>query len=149
VGFEGTDYPALTWHTGTGSAGFITLPKVAVAAGDGVRAYFGDVTSAEVLEHLGIGKAKELVLTVNDPDAALRAVKLSRRLSPDLRIIVRAAYLDDVARMLEAGASEVVTAEAESAVEVTHIILKGHGADEATVERHLSRIRSRKAEVAS
>jgi hypothetical protein len=31
---------------------------------------------------------------------------------------------------------------AEAAVEVAHIILQGHGADEVTVERHLARIRS-------
>ncbi len=127
----------------------LNVDNVRRAVRDGVKAYFGDVTSPEVLEHLGIGSARELVITVNDPEAALRAVKLARRQSSDLRIIVRAPYLEDVAGLMKAGASKVVTAEAESAVEIANIILAGHGADEATVERHLSRIRSRRAEISS
>jgi CPA2 family monovalent cation:H+ antiporter-2 len=127
----------------------INVDNVRRATADGVRAYFGDVTSAEVLEHLGIENAKELVITVNDPDAALRAVKIARRISPDLRIIVRAAYINDVSVLLGAGATKVVTAEGESAVEVANIILAGHGADESTIARHLARIRSRREEAPS
>jgi CPA2 family monovalent cation:H+ antiporter-2 len=127
----------------------INADNVRRAVADGVKAYFGDVTSEEVLEHLGVGKAREFVLTVNDPDAAQRAVRLARQLAPKMRIIARAAYIEDNALLLAAGASEVVTAEAEAAVEVTHIILAGHGADESTIDRHLNRIRSCRDEISS
>jgi CPA2 family monovalent cation:H+ antiporter-2 len=124
----------------------INVDNVRQAHGDGVTAYFGDVTSPEVLEYLGIERARELVVAVNDPDAALRAVRLARGLSRDLRILVRTAYLEDATRLLKAGASDVVAADVESTVEIVHRILSGHGADAATVEDQLARIRSRRVE---
>jgi len=127
----------------------LNVDNVRQATGDGVAAYFGDVTSPEVLEHLGIERAREFVVAVNDPDAALRAVRLARGLSRDLRILVRTAYLADATRLLDAGASDVVTADVESTVEIVHLILKGHGADPAIMEDQLARIRLRRAEVAS
>ena len=42
-------------------------------------AYFGDVTSPEVLEHLGVADASELIVAINDPDATVRAVRAARR----------------------------------------------------------------------
>jgi CPA2 family monovalent cation:H+ antiporter-2 len=121
----------------------LNVDNVRQATRDGYRAYFGDVTSPDVLEHLGIATARELVLTVNDPEAALRAVRQPRRMSGALEIIARAPYLEDEARLRAAGASRVVVAEVESAVEIVRQILRGHGAERNTVEERLARIRSR------
>ncbi len=121
----------------------LNVDNVRLATRDGHRAYFGDVTSRDVLEHLGIGKARELVLTVNDPEAALRAVRQSRSMSSILKIIARAPYLEDGARLRAAGASKVVVAEVESAVEIVRQILTGHGVDAGTLDERLGRIRSR------
>jgi CPA2 family monovalent cation:H+ antiporter-2 len=106
-----------------------------------------DVTSRKVLDHLGIKRAKELVVAVNDPDAALRAVQQARGLSRDVRILVRTSYLEDATVLLRAGANNVVAADVESAVEIVHVILRGHGANSTTVEQQLTRIRSLRAEV--
>jgi CPA2 family monovalent cation:H+ antiporter-2 len=124
----------------------LNVDNVRQATRDGYRAYFGDVTSPDVLEHLGIAKARELVLAVNDPDAAQRAVRASRQLSENLQIITRTSYLEDAVRLLTAGASKVVASEVESAVEIVRQILIGHGASAATVEEQLARIRSRQPE---
>jgi CPA2 family monovalent cation:H+ antiporter-2 len=125
----------------------LNVDNVRQATDDGVTAYFGDVTSRKVLDHLGIGHAKELVVAVNDPDAALRAIQQARALSKEVRILVRTSYLEDAGVLLRAGANNVVAADVESAVEIVHLILGGHGADSATVERQLIRIRSLRAEV--
>jgi CPA2 family monovalent cation:H+ antiporter-2 len=124
----------------------LNVDNVRRATDDGTQAYFGDVTSRKVLDHLGIRRAKELVVAVNDPDAALRAVQQARGLSKDVRILVRTSYLDDAAVLFRAGASRVVTADVESAIEIVQMILGGHGADSATVERQLNHIRSLRAE---
>ena len=126
----------------------LNVENVRLATREGVSAFFGDVTSPEVLDHLGIGRARELVMTVNDPDAARRAVLLARSLSPKARIIARAAYLEDKPRLLEAGADEVVAAEVEAAVEIAYLVLKGHDADASTLNRLLGYIRSDQAEIA-
>jgi CPA2 family monovalent cation:H+ antiporter-2 len=123
----------------------LNVENVRQAIRDGVPAFFGDVTSREVLTHLGIERATELVVTVNDPDAARRAVVLARRLSPEIRIIARASYLEDKPRLLEAGADEVVAAEVEAAVEISYLILKRHNAEPGTLNSVLHYIRSSQA----
>jgi CPA2 family monovalent cation:H+ antiporter-2 len=125
----------------------LNVDNVRRATDDATQAYFGDVTSRKVLDHLGVKRAKELVVAVNDPDAALRAVQQARSLSKDVRILVRTSYLDDAAVLFLAGASRVVTADVESAIEIVRMILGGHGADSTTVERQLNQIRSLRAEV--
>ena len=125
----------------------LNVDNVRHATDDGVTAYFGDVTSRKVLDHLGIKRAKELVVAVNDPDAALRAVQQARGLSREVRILVRTSYLEDAAALIRAGANNVVAADVESAVEIVHVILRGHGANSTTVEQQLTRIRSLRAEV--
>ena len=85
------------------------------ATRQGEPAYFGDVTSPGVLEHLGVADASELIIAINDPDATVRAVRTARRAAPNLRIIVRTTYEDDVKRLEEAGATQVFAAEAAAA----------------------------------
>lgn len=124
----------------------LNVDNIRRATEDGVAAYFGDVTSRKVLEYFGVGRARELVVAVNDADAAMRAVQQARSISRDVRILVRTSYLADAALLLRAGATHVVTADVESAIEIAKTILREHGADAATVEAQLDRIRSLRAE---
>ena len=93
------------------------------AARQGEPACFGDVTSAEVLEHLGAANARELVIAINDPDATARATAAARLVAPDLRITVRTAFDVDVRRLEQAGATQVVTAEAAAADAIVGYVL--------------------------
>jgi CPA2 family monovalent cation:H+ antiporter-2 len=122
--------------------------NVRLAARQGLRSYFGDVTSREVLHRLCVENARELVLTINDPDAAARAVRAARQLAPDLTVIARSQYVADIAGLVAAGASKVIVAEAEAAAEVTSCVLKEHGVSQQIIESHLARIRARRAEQA-
>ncbi|MFH1278962.1 MAG: cation:proton antiporter [Candidatus Eisenbacteria bacterium] len=93
------------------------------AAADGLTACYGDVTSDEVLEKLGIHHARALVVSVNDTDAAIRGVRTARRLSPGLRIIGRTAYASDANRLRAAGADFVVAAESSAAADLREAVL--------------------------
>lgn len=104
-------------------------------------AYFGDVTSGEVLESLGISHARELVIVINDIDATIRAINAARRLAPELPIFARVFYASDVARATRAGATEVVAAELEAAVEITHRILERCKVETASIPLQLEGIR--------
>ncbi|MEE8397324.1 MAG: cation:proton antiporter [bacterium] len=110
-------------------------------------ALFGDVTSPEVLEHLAAGRARELVLVINDPGAAVRAIKAARRVAPSLTVMVRTRYLGDVETLLAAGADDVMAAEIEASVEVTSRVLSRHRVERSTIETQLSRIRGLRREV--
>ena len=81
----------------------------------GARVLLADVTHAEVLEEVGIGQARLLVIAINDPRAADRTIRTARGLREDLPIIVRAPYAQDERALRAAGATEVVIAETEAA----------------------------------
>ncbi|MHC4607396.1 MAG: cation:proton antiporter [Planctomycetota bacterium] len=106
-------------------------------------AFFGDVTSVEILERLGLQRAREMVIAISDPDAALRTVRAARRLAPDLPLLVRARYVDEVARFLEAGATSVVPSEYESAVEILRQVLARHGAGPDEIESRVASMHAR------
>lgn len=90
--------------------------RAARAIGD--RAVLGDVTQKEVLDELGCGEARLVVLTINDTRAAELAVRRIRAAAPDVDVIVRAPYELDRRPLRAAGATEVVTAEATASASV-------------------------------
>lgn len=112
----------------------------------GEHAFYGDVTSAEVLELLGVERARELVLVINDIGATIHAVHAVRRLAPSLPIFVRVVYAADIDRVVKAGASEVVAAELEASVEVTQRVLERCRIEKVSVAPQLERIRERRDE---
>jgi CPA2 family monovalent cation:H+ antiporter-2 len=116
--------------------------RLALAAGE--PAYFGDVTSEEVLLHVGADRAQEVVIAVNDPNAAERAVRAVRRAAPHVPVLVRARYIADVDGLLATGATEVVPAEIEAAVEVAARVLRRHGFDREALRERLRSIRDRR-----
>ncbi|MBI2881114.1 MAG: cation:proton antiporter [Candidatus Tectomicrobia bacterium] len=120
--------------------------NVRQAAAQGEPAYFGDVTSPEVLELLGAAHARELVLVINDPTAAERAAGAARRVAPNLYILVRSRYLSDLPSLVRAGANRVIPAELEAAVEVVAHVLGRHGCGGDQVADRLSRVRRRREE---
>ncbi len=100
-------------------------------------AFFGDVVSEEMLHRLGIHHAKELVIAISDPDAALRALSTARRLAPKLPILVRTRYVGEVEELLDAGATNVVPAEYESALEIVFQVLSRHGIPREQIDAYL------------
>jgi CPA2 family monovalent cation:H+ antiporter-2 len=124
----------------------INVENVRKASQEGVHAFFGDVTSQDVLVKLGAEHAGELVLLVNDPGAAEHAVRVARELAPGLHIVVRTHYLLDLEPILAVGADDVVPAEREAAVEVTSLVLNRHQVDSQRIADHRLRIRNQTEE---
>ncbi len=56
----------------------------------GSKVYYGDVSRADLLEAAGIGKAKYLVLAIDDVEASLRTAKIIREQFPHIKLFVRA-----------------------------------------------------------
>lgn len=84
----------------------------------GVRAIYGDAANPQVLEHAGIDAAVLLAVLVPDRLTAEAVVRFARAHGPRLDIVARAADAADVARLREAGATEVVQPEFEAGIEV-------------------------------
>ena len=89
--------------------------------------FYGDITSPEVLGYLGASRAKVFVVVVNDQTAIEQAVKAARSVTPDLHILVRTRYLQDVNRLSQAGAADVIVAEVVTAAEVVTTIMNMDG----------------------
>jgi glutathione-regulated potassium-efflux system protein KefB len=69
----------------------------------GSKAYYGDATRLDLLVSAGARKARLLVVAVDNPDNAMRIVRLARRHFHDLKIIVRAHSRTDAFEYTEMG----------------------------------------------
>ena len=56
----------------------------------GFKAYYGDATRMDLLESAGAGRARVLMVAIDDPKAALAMVKRARQRFPSLQIVARA-----------------------------------------------------------
>jgi CPA2 family monovalent cation:H+ antiporter-2 len=107
----------------------------------GESLYYGDITSAEILERAGIHRARALVLLLDDPLGAARAVSAARRLHAHVPILVRVQRLGDIADLRERGASEVLAGELETALEAVSRVLRSADLQEEVVVRLLETLR--------
>jgi len=98
----------------------VTVQRLA-AQGEPIR--YGDVTSPGTLAHLGVGRARELVLAISDPAATRSAVKLARDMAPGLKIVVRTRYVNEIEKLYELGADMVVTDEMEASLRLVSVVL--------------------------
>jgi CPA2 family monovalent cation:H+ antiporter-2 len=84
--------------------------RVAQARQRGLPVYFGDATRPEILEALGVERARAVVVAVDNPRAALQIVALLHYIFPELRVYARAR--DDLhARELEHAGAHIVVPE--------------------------------------
>ncbi len=90
----------------------------------GEPAFFGDVTSAEVLQRLHVTAAQQIAVLLNDPQATLSAVRLVRTEAPAAAIVVRARYVADIPALEKAGATVSVAQEFEASLEVIGQVLR-------------------------
>ncbi len=82
--------------------------RIIEARAAGLPVYFGDATRPEILEAVHVERARAMVVAVDNPQVALRAVAMVRYIFPDLKIYARAhddAHAQELAR---AGADTVV-----------------------------------------
>ncbi|MDP2645566.1 MAG: cation:proton antiporter [Desulfobacterales bacterium] len=76
-----------------------------------VKVHLGDAGRDEVLNHAGFKTACMAVVTVPDPDSAVRIVRAIRRLMPLMPIAARCRYHRHLADLEHAGASLIVDEE--------------------------------------
>jgi CPA2 family monovalent cation:H+ antiporter-2 len=113
----------------------------------GLRAVYGDATRPHVLEVAGIEHAHCLVVAINDREATVRTVQQAHRERPDLQILARADFLDDVERLHDAGAQIVIPPELETAVRFFSEVLTSYDVPADEVHRHVRHVRERDYEV--
>ncbi|MGE5640015.1 MAG: monovalent cation:proton antiporter-2 (CPA2) family protein [Clostridia bacterium] len=106
----------------------------------GFKAYYGDATRIDLLESAGAERAKVILLAIDDPEAALTAVKRIRQRFPQLRIVARARGRTDAYEYAELGipaVREVFGSSLDAARELLQVL----GYEEANADRILARFR--------
>ncbi len=80
--------------------------------------FYGDATSPEILHHVGIHKARILVVAISDAAATRRIVQIARQENRDMHIIVRTRYVSEIEDLTKLGANEVIPEEFETSIEI-------------------------------
>ena len=90
--------------------------RVRAASQAGDRVVFGDSTRAEVLMAAGVQRARTVVVSFAHTPSALKIIAAVQRLKPEASIIVRTVDDNDLDKLREAGATEVVPEVMEGAL---------------------------------
>jgi len=104
--------------------------------------YYGDSTQEAVLQHANIKDARIVVAAINDPTATRRITEIIRRLNPEVHLIVRTRYLQEVKPLYELGADEVIPEEFETSVEIFTRVLAKYFIPRDEIERLVAEVRS-------
>jgi CPA2 family monovalent cation:H+ antiporter-2 len=104
--------------------------------------FYGDVNNPEILDRVGVGRARMLVLAISDPMATRRAVAVARRANPGLVILVRTRYVADVDDLIALGANAVIPEEFETSVEIFSRVLREYHVPDHVVSQQEELIRS-------
>lgn len=126
-GRVGHTIAVLLQHSGIDFIVLETDPKrVAVAKANGHRVLYGDISDAELLNTVHAERAALVVMAIDDPDAAAQAVRLLKKLYPQVPVIARAKDLEESSRLLEAGAlqahPEIIEASLRLGAAALHIM---------------------------
>jgi CPA2 family monovalent cation:H+ antiporter-2 len=104
--------------------------------------FYGDVHRPEILDRLGVARARILVLAISDPMATRRAVAIARRSNPDLFILVRTRLVADVDDLIALGANAVIPEEFETSVEIFARVLSEYHVPDHVIRQQEAVIRS-------
>ncbi len=112
----------------------------------GRAVHFGDAANLELIRHLDLGRARALVVTMDNADLAARVVQLARADHPDLQIIARARDAKHAAELYRLGASDAVPETIESSLQLSEAVLVDIGVPMGPV---IASIHEKRAELRS
>jgi CPA2 family monovalent cation:H+ antiporter-2 len=118
-------------------------PAVLEARRRGVSAIWGDATEDRILASAGLDSAKMLITTLLDAISNEIAIRLARRVRPDIRVIGRAHRTFQSARLDRAGADVVIEPEFEGAITLLRAALEPLGRPDGALRSEFARIRAR------
>ncbi|MCU0846094.1 MAG: cation:proton antiporter [Spirochaetes bacterium] len=108
----------------------------------GEHIIFGSADQEAVLEYAGITGARVLVIAIADPAATRQVTAVARKSNPNIYIIARTRYLQEVGPLYDLGADEVIPEEFETSVEIFTRVLKKYLVPLDEIRRFTQDIRS-------
>jgi voltage-gated potassium channel Kch len=116
-----------------------------VAQGDsaGHDVLYGDISDPELLAAAHAERATLIVITIDHPETALRAVSFLRDNYPRVPVIVRARDLEATSRLLEAGATQAYPEAIEASLRLGAAALQMLGAPSENIDLLIQGVRDR------
>jgi CPA2 family monovalent cation:H+ antiporter-2 len=108
---------------------------------NGGQAVYGDATHRDTVAQAGAATADNLILTSAGMADSEETIRHATELNPRMRVVARAQYLRDMPALRRAGATAVLSAEAEMALALTEIILNRLGATPDQIDHERQRVR--------
>jgi glutathione-regulated potassium-efflux system protein KefB len=121
--------------------------RVAQGRKDGFPVYFGDIADPHLLAASRVDQAALVILAVDHPRTALRALTHLRNVCPNLRVIARAKDLEGVGQLLSAGATLAYPEILEGSLRLGAEALRILGVSGDKVDRLMEGVRSTRYEV--
>jgi CPA2 family monovalent cation:H+ antiporter-2 len=109
--------------------------------------FFGDGTRAEVLEKVGIHRARVVVFAIASAGEERRGTAVARSLNKDARIVVRTRYVREIEELTRLGADEIVPEELETSVEIFARVLRRYGVPNGRIRRLIEEARADQYEI--
>jgi len=108
---------------------------------EGELIFFGDGTHREVLERVGIHRARVLVFAIAAVADERRGTAVARRMNPDVHIVVRTRYVREIEELQGLGADEVVPEEFETSLEIFSRVLRIFGVPSSSIRAEVEAVR--------
>jgi CPA2 family monovalent cation:H+ antiporter-2 len=115
--------------------------RIAHGRAAGLPLYYGDASRVDVLEAVGIERAKAAVITIDRADEASHAVAALHRRMPGLPIFVRSHDMSHARELEGAGASAVVPETVEASLQLGGILLSAVGVGTDDITRVMNELR--------
>lgn len=103
------------------------IDTVKAARAEGYPVIFGDVARPELVDRLNLGRAKALILTMDDPVLTVRLTQRVRGWVPNLTIVARARDVNHAAELYRAGVTDAVPETLESSLQLSEAVLTDLG----------------------
>src|SRR4030095_10919851 len=118
-----------------------TGKKVRDARRDREPIFFGDGTRTEVLERIGIQRARMLVFAIASHQDEKRGIVVARHSNAKVHIVARTRYVSDMEELHALGANEVVPEEFETSLEIFARVLRRYGVTEGRIREQAEEAR--------
>lgn len=100
----------------------------------GFKVYYGDASRHDILDIAGAGKAKVIIIAINDEEKRLEMIDTIKKHFPNLRMLVRATNRNDAYDLMNAGMLHIYreTMDTSLRVGIDTMRMLGYRAHEAT-----------------
>ena len=125
----------------------INTDNVELGKSKGEPIFFGDASNPYMLEHLHVYQARVAVVAISDPPATRKVVSSIRTICNTVHILVRSRFLNETSEFLRLGASEVISEEFETSVEIFTRVLHQYLVPEGDITNYVQGVRQENYEM--